>query len=137
MPGVVNGEVFVTLGRRVRINDFEGSKQTVFANFINKKGEVMKDTPNIIISHLMDIGSGVDGKAIKLGIVQIQTKRRRRTAGGNQQGNTRQSHGNWENSSNIGDENDTGLLSDANITGLYLSQASPCRPQDSLAKRSV
>ena len=121
MPGVVNGEDFVTLGRRVRINDFEGSKQTIFANFINKKGEVMKDTPNILISHLMDIDSGVDGKAIKLGIVtNTDEKEGGGQAGGNQQGNTGQSHGNQENSSNIGDENDTGLLSDANINRALL-----------------
>lgn len=121
MPGVVNGEDFVTLGRRVRINDFEGSKQTVFANFINKKGEVMKDTPNILISHLMDIDSGVDGKAIKLGIVtNTDEKEGGGQTGGNQQGSTGQSQGNQENSNNTGDENDTGLLSDANINRALL-----------------
>lgn len=72
MPGIVQGENFVALGRRVRVENFVGNQQTKFASFIDKNGEVIPETPPILISHLMDITSGEDGKSYKLGIVEQQ-----------------------------------------------------------------
>jgi len=68
MPGVIENEDYTALGRRIRIENFEGDSQTVFGRYIGKSGAVITNTPEIFAKDLIDIKSAETGKAIKLNI---------------------------------------------------------------------
>ncbi len=79
MPGVVSGEKWVALGRRLRVERLSGSMEDVFASVVNKDGVtatgIAKVYPTDLISILSDFDSTNAGKAIKLGVQEnIETE---------------------------------------------------------------
>lgn len=74
LPGVVEGEKWVSLGRRVRVQIFDGRLTDDYARLLNRKGEVIENIPALKVTDILSVASNHEnisptakGKAIKLG----------------------------------------------------------------------
>ena len=69
MPGVVDNETMVALGRRVRLTKFAGTGKEDIGLFIDKQGNEVENSLRIKITDIMDVNSGQgdnEGKRLKL-----------------------------------------------------------------------
>ncbi|WP_024834009.1 hypothetical protein [Ruminiclostridium josui] len=77
MPGIVNDEKWVALGRRLRVEKLSGNMENVFASILDKDGFPATDIAKIYPTDLMsilsgsDVMDGYDGVASKLGTSDI------------------------------------------------------------------
>ena len=69
MPGVVDNENFVAMGRRLRLTKFKGTGDMEIGLFIDRGGNKVDNSMNIKITDLMDISTGIsEGRRNKLDI---------------------------------------------------------------------
>ena len=59
-PGVVEGDSLIVLGRKLRLNSLEDNKQNVVAEFYDKEGNKLENSPKLYIQDFADIGGILD-----------------------------------------------------------------------------
>lgn len=74
MPGVVDGESLVAVGRRMRLTKFKGEGDQAIGLFIDRQGNKIENSMDIMITDVMDVAQGIpNGEKYKLNIKESKT----------------------------------------------------------------
>lgn len=74
MPGVVDGESLVAVGRRMRLTKFKGEGDQSIGLFIDRQGNKIENSMDIMITDVMDVAQGIsNGEKYKLNIKESKT----------------------------------------------------------------
>lgn len=74
MPGVVDGESLVAVGRRMRLTKFKGEGDQAIGLFIDRQGNKTENSMDIMITDVMDVAQGIpNGEKYKLNIKESKT----------------------------------------------------------------